>query len=77
MRKFLLFILFLICSEILFAQTDTLSSQLKTMDEIVVTSTRTETKLSNVAVPTRIINQKTIQQAGSLRIKDILQEQAG
>ena len=77
MLKFLFFISLLISSEILFAQKDTLPLQQKTMDEIVVTSTRTETKLSNVAVPTRIINQKTIQQAGSLRIKDILQEQAG
>jgi outer membrane receptor for ferrienterochelin and colicins len=47
------------------------------MDEVVVTATRTERKLGNVAVPVRIINHKTIQQAGSLRLKDILQEQAG
>ncbi len=59
------------------AQNDTSKTSSKTLDEIVVTSTRTETKLSNVAVPTNIINQKTIQQAGSLRLKDILQEQAG
>ena len=59
------------------AQEDTTISKLKVLDEIVLTSTRTETKLSNVAVPTTIINQKTIQQAGSLRLKDILQEQAG
>ena len=47
------------------------------MNEVVVTATRTERKLGNVAVPVRIIQQKTIQQAGSLRLKDILQEQAG
>ena len=47
------------------------------MNEVVVTATRTERKLGNVAVPVRIIHQKTIQQAGSLRLKDILQEQAG
>ena len=50
MLKFLFFISLLISSEILFAQKDTLPLQQKTMDEIVVTSTRTETKLSNVAV---------------------------
>ena len=56
------------------AQKDTLSG---TGDEIVVTGTRTERKLSNVAVPTKIISRKTIQQAGSLRLSDVLQEQAG
>lgn len=59
----------------LFAQSDTLFN--KTLDEVVITATRTERKLGNVAVPVRIISQKTIQQAGSLRLKDILQEQAG
>ena len=47
------------------------------MDELVVTATRTERKLGNVAVPVRTISQKTIQQAGSSRLKDILQEQPG
>lgn len=57
------------------AQTaDTLSG---TADEIVVTATRTERKLSNVAVPVSIISQKKIQQSGSLRLNDILQEQPG
>lgn len=45
--------------------------------EVVVTATKTERKLSNVAVPVSIINQKKIQQAGSLRLNDILQEQTG
>jgi outer membrane receptor for ferrienterochelin and colicins len=58
-----------------FAQFDSLHAV--QMNEVVITATRTERKLGNVAVPVRIIQQKTIQQAGSLRIKDILQEQAG
>lgn len=49
----------------------------KELNEVVVTATRNERKLSNVAVPVTIINKKTIQQAASLRLKDILQEQAG
>jgi len=53
---------------------DTLSG---TGNEIIVTATRTERKLSNVAVPVSIINQKRIQQNGSLRLNDILQEQPG
>ena len=56
-------------------QNDTLFN--KVMDEVVVTATRTERKLGNVAVPVRIIDQKTIQRSGSLRLKDILQEQSG
>ncbi|MCB0777343.1 MAG: TonB-dependent receptor, partial [Chitinophagaceae bacterium] len=60
-----------------FSQADTTFNADRTLDEIVVTATRTERKLGNVAVPVRIINNKTIQQAGSVRLKDILQEQAG
>ncbi len=55
-------------------QSDTLSG---VGNEVVVTATKTERKLSNVAVPVSIISQKKIQQAGSLRLNDILQEQTG
>jgi outer membrane receptor for ferrienterochelin and colicins len=65
----------LILTADVYAQNDTLFN--KTLDEIVITATRTERKLSNVAVPTAIINQKAIQLSGSLRINDILQEQTG
>ncbi|MEO5948430.1 MAG: TonB-dependent receptor [Chitinophagaceae bacterium] len=58
-----------------FAQTDSLFN--RTMDEIVITATRTERKIGNVAVPVSIINKKTIQLSGSLRLNDILQEQTG
>ncbi len=47
------------------------------MDEVVITATRSERKLSNVAVPTAIISQKYIRQSGSLRLNDILSEQTG
>ncbi|MDO8996789.1 MAG: TonB-dependent receptor [Sediminibacterium sp.] len=43
----------------------------------VFTATKTERVLSNIAVPVQIISQKTIQQAGSLRLSDILSEQTG
>ena len=68
-------LLLLLIVQAVSAQEDTLFS--KTLNELVVTATRTERKLGNVAVPVRIIQQKTIQQAGSLRLKDILQEQTG
>jgi outer membrane receptor for ferrienterochelin and colicins len=57
-----------------YAQKDTLYG---VGDDVVVTATRSERKLSNVAVPTKVITQKTIQQAGSLRLSDVLNEQAG
>ena len=47
------------------------------LDEIVVTATRTERKLSNVAIPTTVISSRLIQLSGSLRLNEILQEQSG
>lgn len=72
--KVYLTIFFCISTLGLLAQTDTLTG---TANEVIVTGTRTEKKLGNVAVPVTIISKKNIQQAGSLRLTDILQEQAG
>ena len=58
-----------------FSQED--SSKAKQLDEVVITATRTERRLGNVAVPTFVISRKTILQTGSLRVQDILQEQTG
>lgn len=49
----------------------------KSLNEIVVTATRTERKLGNVAIPTQIVSKRIIQLSGSLRLNDILQEQTG
>ena len=77
MHKIYIFIpLFLIYTKA-FSQKDTIGINASTMEEVVITSNRTETKLGNVAVPVTIIKQKTIEQAGTLRLKDILQEQTG
>ena len=59
------------------AQVDSGFNANRTLDEIVVTGTRTERKLSNVAVPTTVISNNTIKLSGSLRLNDILQEQTG
>ena len=59
------------------AQVDTGFNANRILDEIVITGTRTERKLSNVAVPTVVISNKTIKLSGSLRLNDILQEQTG
>ncbi len=47
------------------------------VQEIVVTATRTERPLSNIAVPTLLISAKTIQLNGNVRLSDLLQEQTG
>src|SRR5687768_12017632 len=66
----------IICTPLfVFSQEDSLRT--RQLDELVVTTTRTERKLGNVAVPVKIIHQSAIRQAGSLRLKDILQEQPG
>ncbi len=71
----ILFLLILSLTSV--AQLDTGFNANRTLDEIVITGTRTERKLSNVAVPTSVISNKTIKLSGSLRLNDILQEQTG
>lgn len=56
------------------AQQDTLHGK---SEEVIVTATRSERKLSNIAVPAIIVQHKNIQQTGSLKLQDILQEQTG
>ena len=75
MKKFLLANCCLFTFFMAYSQED--SAQLKTLDEVVITATRTERKLSNVAVPVQLISQKIIRQSGSIRLNDILQEQTG
>jgi outer membrane receptor for ferrienterochelin and colicins len=57
-----------------FGQTDTLTGE---SQDVVVTATRTERKLSNVAVPAFIISQKELQATQLRRLNEILQEQTG
>ena len=54
---------------------DSLFSQ--SLDNVVVTATRTPRLMGNVAIPVSVINAKTLYQAGSLRLNDILAEQTG
>ena len=75
MKIFFVTTVLLFAGFILKAQED--STQPKTLEELVITATRTERKLSNVAVPVQIVTQKSISQSGSLRLNDILAEQTG
>ncbi len=57
------------------AQQDTLSGQSK--EDVIVTATRTERKMSNVAVPAFIISKQQIQATQLRRMNELLQEQTG
>ena len=48
-----------------------------TINEIVVTATRTEKSIGDIPVPVQVIGKKYIQQTGSQKLSDILQQQAG
>lgn len=54
--------------------TDTTSN---TLDDVIVTATRTEQKYGNEALPVSLIRKKAIEQSGSYRLNNILQEQTG
>ena len=67
--------LLLIAATQAFAQRDT--AKLYTPDEVIVTATRTAQKLSNSLLPTTLISSKQLQQTGTVRLQQILAEQAG
>ncbi|HET7118839.1 MAG TPA: TonB-dependent receptor plug domain-containing protein, partial [Hanamia sp.] len=52
-------------------------STAKLLDEVVVTATRTENKVSNIPLPIQVISAKNIQLSGSQKLIDILQMQTG
>lgn len=77
MKKSVIIILFSI-PQILSAQIKFVKDTLQMQgDSVVVTANRQERKLSNITVPVTIVNSKQLQQAGSLRLTDILKEQPG
>jgi outer membrane receptor for ferrienterochelin and colicins len=73
-KTFLLHLITLISISCVAQEIDSVNANL---NEVVVTATRTQRKLSNVAVPVTIISKKSIALAASLRLNDILSEQAG
>jgi len=48
-----------------------------TIKEVVVTATRTEKSIGDIPVPVQVISKKFIQQTGSQKLIDILQQQTG
>ncbi len=82
--KKLLFCSFLISSAVaensLFAQNlaaDTSFNKPKTIEEVIVTTTRTEKSIGDIPVPIHVISKKFIQHTGSQKLIDILQQQTG
>jgi outer membrane receptor for ferrienterochelin and colicins len=59
----------------LVAPADTLRRQ--RLDEVVVTATRTEKSLTDVAIPVSVVSAKQIRSMGALRLGDVLREQTG
>jgi len=56
---------------------DTGFNKLKTFEEVVVTTTRTIKSIGDIPVPVQVISKKFIQQTGSQKLVDILQQQTG
>lgn len=74
------FISFLIIGKNSYAQNaiaDTGFNKLITINEIIVTTTRTEKSIGDIPVPIQVISKKFIQQTGSQKLIDILQQQTG
>lgn len=53
------------------------SLPLETLDEVVVTATRTLRQLSSIPLPVTLISKKQLQQTGVVRLNEILNEQTG
>ncbi len=47
------------------------------MDDVVITATRTERKLSAITLPATLVNARQIRLSGALRLNEVLQEQTG
>jgi outer membrane receptor for ferrienterochelin and colicins len=73
----LLFVFFLFVVQVLVGQVRKDTAAFRSMDEVVVTATRTPRTMGNLAIPVSIVSAKTLYQSGSLRLHDILSEQTG
>ena len=82
-KKILFFstlLIFLSRENVVFAQNalvDTSFNKITTLEKITVTTTRTEKSIGDIPVPIQVISKKFIQQTGSQKLIDILQQQTG
>ncbi len=79
MKKFVLISCFLFSFFTDFAQNGQSKDSLfsKNLNEVIITATRTLKSIGDIPVPIQVINKKFIQQTGSQKLIDILQQQTG
>lgn len=53
------------------------STNVNTLEEVILTATRTERQLSSLPLPVTLISKKNISQSGTIRLNEILNEQTG
>lgn len=75
--KFLYTLVILSFFSIVSAQKSSLLDSSKALDEVVVTATKTENKVSNIPLPIQVVSSKHIHFSGSQKLIDILQMQTG
>lgn len=54
-----------------------LNEEIRSLDQVVITATRTETDIENVPVPLQIISKEEIRNIGATRLNEVLLEQTG
>jgi outer membrane receptor for ferrienterochelin and colicins len=51
--------------------------KMNTLQEVIITATRTERQLASLPLPVQLISKAQIKQTGALKLNDILEEQTG
>ena len=69
--------IFLLSNILCFGQTENDSIPTKSLNEVIVTGTKTKRQLSSLPLPGILISKNEIDQTNSSRLKDILNEQVG
>lgn len=81
MRLIFCFILFLFCYQTSIGQNEqkTVKDSLKVeaLEEVILTATRTERQHSSLPLPVTLVSKKKIEQSGTIRLNEILNEQTG
>ena len=56
---------------------DTLKNKIYSIDEIIITATRTQRQLSSLPLPAKIIGEREIKDTNAMRLNELLDEQTG
>jgi len=77
MKKSNILLLIVLVNHLVFSQEKADTLKVNSLDEVVVTATRTERSLSSLPLPTSVITSEAISKAGITRLNEILFEQTG